>query len=169
MTESQKHNVTEHEAVPVKMHLKWFNGTKGFGFVVPEDARYDAFLHVTTLQKAGVHSIGEGAELICRIVDGNKGKQVDEIIEVVSVGSLHTMPEIDAGSGTYTMGGLVKWFKPDQGVGFIIPDDGMKDIFIHQSCLDANGIEELRGGERVRVTMKDVDKGREAVKIEIIE
>lgn len=168
-SEPQKNNVTEQEIVPVKMQLKWFNGTKGFGFVVPEDGRYDAFLHVTTLQKAGLHSIGEGAELICSIVEGDKGKQVDEIIEVINAGSLHTMPEIDAENGTYAMGGLVKWFKPDQGFGFIIPDDGMKDIFIHQSCLDANGVEELRGGERVRVTMKDVDKGREAVKIEIIE
>ena len=169
ITEPQNNTAPQNEAVPVRMHLKWFNGTKGFGFVVPKDANYDAFLHVTTLQKAGVHSIGEGAELICSVVDGDKGKQVDEIIEVLSTGSMHTMPEIDAENGTYTMGGLVKWFKPDQGFGFIIPDDGMKDIFIHQSCLDVNGIEELRGGERVRVTMKDVDKGREAVKIEIIE
>ena len=168
-TEPQNYNVIENEAAPVKMHLKWFNGTKGFGFVVPETGDYDAFLHVTTLQKAGVHSIGEGAELICSIVDGDKGKQVDEILEVVDTGSLNTMPEIDAENGTYTMGGLVKWFKPDQGFGFIIPDDGMKDIFIHQSCLDANGIDELRAGERVRVTMKDVDKGREAVKIALIE
>jgi len=168
-TESQKNTSPQNEAVPVKMHLKWFNGTKGFGFVVPDSGDYDAFLHVTTLQKAGVHSIGEGAELICSVVDGDKGKQVGEIIEVVNLGSLTTMPDVDAENGTYTMGGLVKWFKPEQGFGFIIPDDGMKDIFIHQSCLDANGIEELRGGERVRVTLKDVDKGREAVKIEVIE
>ena len=159
----------ESENVPVKMHLKWFNGTKGFGFVVPEDDNYDAFLHVTTLQKVGLHSIGEGAVLLCTVVDGDKGKQVDEIIDVVSAGSLSTMPEKDEENGTYTMGGLVKWFKPDQGFGFIIPDDGMKDIFIHQSCLDANEIEELRAGERVRVTMKDVEKGREAIKITVIE
>lgn len=156
------------DSLPVKMHLKWFNGTKGFGFVVPEHGNYDAFLHITTLQKAGIHSIGEGAVLLCSIMDGDKGKQVGEIIEVISTGSLTTMPEKDEENGTYTMGGLVKWFKPDQGFGFIIPDDGMKDIFVHQSCLASNEIEELRAGDRVRVTMKDVEKGREAVKIEVI-
>lgn len=167
--ELQNSMTPDSENIAVKMHLKWFNGTKGFGFVVPEDEKYDAFLHVTTLQKAGLHSIGEGAVLLCTIVEGDKGKQVGEIVEVISTGSLTTMPEKNDENGTYTMGGLVKWFKPDQGFGFIIPDDGMKDVFIHQSCLDANEVEELRAGDRVRVTMKDVEKGREAVKIEIIE
>ncbi|MFP4314086.1 MAG: cold-shock protein [Alphaproteobacteria bacterium] len=50
----------------------------------------------------------------------------------------------------------------------MIPDDGMKDIFVHQSCLDACEIEEFLAGQRVRVTLKDVEKGREAVKIELI-
>ena len=168
-TESQKNTSPQDEAVPVKMHLKWFNGTKGFGFVVPDSGDYDAFLHVTTLQKAGVHSIGEGAELICSVVDGDKGKQVGEIIEVVNLGSLTTMPDVDVENGTYTMGGLVKWYKPEQGFGFIIPDDGMKDIFIHETCLKTHEIEELPAGQRVRVTLKDVEKGREAIKLELID
>lgn len=154
---------------PVKMHLKWFNGTKGFGFVVPEDGSFDAFIHITSLQDKGIHCIGEGAELLCTLCDGDKGKQVQEVIEVLDPGSLSTIPEYCPESGTYTMGGLVKWYKPQKGFGFIIPDDGMKDIFIHKSCLDSNEIEELPEGTRVKVTLKVVDKGREAVKLEIIE
>ena len=52
--------------------------------------------------------------------------------------------------------------------GFIIPDDGMKDVFIHKTLLDKLEIEELEAGQRVKVTLKVVDKGREAVNIEII-
>ena len=166
----QQQNIeSEAESIPVQMHLKWFNGTKGFGFVVPEDQSFDAFLHITTLQKAGIHSVGEGAILMCLICDGDKGKQVKEITEVIDQGSLSTIPEKNEAEGTYTMGGLVKWYKPDQGFGFIIPDDGMKDIFIHQTCLEAMEIEELSAGQRVRVTLKDVEKGREATKLELID
>jgi CspA family cold shock protein len=150
------------------MHLKWFNGTKGFGFVVPEDESFDAFIHITTLQQAGFHAIGEGAVLVCRLFDGPKGKQVQEILEVVSEGQVNLMPQSNQEDGTVTMGGLVKWYKPEKGFGFIIPDDGMKDVFVHKTLLDKLNIEELEAGQRVRVTLKIVNKGREAIDVQII-
>jgi len=156
------------EIKPVKLHLKWFNGTKGFGFLVPEDESFDAFLHITTLQECGMHFLGEGAVLMCTLFDGQKGKQVKEVVEVIEQGTVNMMPEINAEDGTFTMSGLVKWYKPEKGFGFIIPDDGMKDVFIHKSLLDKLEIEELEAGQRVRVTLKSVDKGREAVDIQIV-
>lgn len=151
-----------------RLTLKWFNGSKGFGFVVPDDGSFDAFIHITTLQRAGLNNVGEGAVLICEIFDGNKGKQVRNILEVIDPGSVNMMPANLNAEGLHTLGGLVKWYKPEKGFGFIIPDDGMKDVFVHKTLLDRLGIEELRDGQRVRVTLKTVDKGREAVDIQIV-
>lgn len=158
----------EESISTVKMHLKWFNGTKGFGFLVPDEGDFDAFLHITTLQQAGLHSIGEGAILMCKVHNGSKGHQVREVIEVLDSGAVSTMPEMDEENGTVTMGGLVKWYKPEKGFGFIIPDDGMKDVFIHKTLLEKLEMDELEAGQRVRVTLKFVDKGREAVDLKVI-
>jgi CspA family cold shock protein len=105
---------------------------------------------------------------MCTLFDGPKGKQVKDVTEVLDKGSVNLMPEDVAEDGTFSMGGLVKWYKPEKGFGFIIPDDGMKDVFIHKSLLDKLEIEELEAGQRIKVTLKLVDKGREAVNIEII-
>ncbi len=164
----QSTTLPQEELRTVKMHLKWFNGTKGFGFLVPEDGSFDAFLHITTLQQAGLHSIGEGAILMCKVTSGDKGAQVREVVEVLDKGAISTMPEMDEENGTVTMGGLVKWYKPEKGFGFIIPDDGMKDVFIHKTLLEKLELDELEAGQRVRVTLKFVDKGREAVDLQVV-
>lgn len=168
MPNTQHQPRSEEELQPIKMLLKWFNGTKGFGFVVPEDESFDAFIHITTLQEAGFHAIGEGAELMCTLFDGPKGKQVKNVTEVITEGEVNLMPGEESEDGTVSMGGLVKWYKPEKGFGFIIPDDGMKDVFIHKTLLDKLEVEELEAGQRVRVTLKIVNKGREAVDIKII-
>ncbi len=169
MLHSSVQNPPEEKISTVKMHLKWFNGTKGFGFLVPEEGNYDAFLHITTLQQVGLHSIGEGAILMCKVFEGDKGRQVREVLEVLDKGAMSTIPEVDEETGTITMGGLVKWYKPEKGFGFIIPDDGMKDVFIHKTLLDKLELDHLEAGQRVRVKLKIVDKGREAVDMQVIE
>ena len=103
-----------------------------------------------------------------KVFNGDKGAQVREVIEVLDKGAVSTMPELDEENGTVTMGGLVKWYKPEKGFGFIIPDDGMKDVFVHKTLLDKMEMEGLEAGQRVRVTLKYVDKGREAVNLEVI-
>jgi cold shock protein len=77
-------------------------------------------------------------------------------------------PERRAGRAATTLEGAVKWFEPDKGYGFIAPDGGGKDIFIHVTALRRSGVTALAQGQRVRVDVVDGKKGLEADRIILI-
>lgn len=67
----------EHDAT-----VKWFNPEKGFGFVALSDGSGDAFLHVNTLTQAGFNAVSPGATMRVRIGQGQKGRQVSQVLTV---------------------------------------------------------------------------------------
>jgi cold shock protein len=67
----------EHDAT-----VKWFNPEKGFGFVALSDGSGDAFLHANTLNQSGHSAVSPGATLRVRIGQGQKGRQVSEVLSV---------------------------------------------------------------------------------------
>jgi CspA family cold shock protein len=151
--------------------VKWFNRTKGFGFVAPADGSADAFLHMSALARAGLQEAAEGTKLLVEINEGAKGRQVVQIIQVLGMAEI--MPTSSSGrqppAGPETeMTGTVKWFKPDKGFGFAMPDDKDKDVFVHKSVVQRAGLLQLESGQRVKMRVQTSAKGREASWIELI-
>jgi CspA family cold shock protein len=61
--------------------VKWFNETRGFGFIAPDDGGNDVFVHIKAVQKAGFNGLVEGAKVDFDVVD-NRGKQAAENLRV---------------------------------------------------------------------------------------
>ncbi len=66
------------------------------------------------------------------------------------------------------MTGLVKWFNAEKGFGFISPEDGSKDVFVHFSAIQGNGFKTLAEGQNVEFEIQDGQKGPAAVNVTAI-
>lgn len=152
----------------VEAKIKWFNAAKGFGFVTMSDGSPDAFLPMAALRRAGFEDAREGASISCEVGAGAKGPLV---VSVLNIDNTTAAPAGGGGAGrpaarpAQTVEGVVKWFEPDKGYGFISPDGGGKDVFIHVTALRRSGVDALGPGQRVRVDVVDGRKGYEAEKV----
>ena len=62
--------------------VKWFNSTKGFGFIEPEDGGKDAFVHISAVERAGIGTLNDGQKVTYELVSGRDGKEAAENIQI---------------------------------------------------------------------------------------
>ena len=62
--------------------VKWFNPTKGFGFIEPEDGSKDAFVHISAVERAGISTLNDGQKVTYELVAGRDGKAAAENISL---------------------------------------------------------------------------------------
>ncbi|GLV24441.1 cold-shock protein [Sphingobium sp. Cam5-1] len=165
--------------------VKFFNGQKGFGFIVRDDGAEDVFVHISAVEQAGLTGLAEGQQLGFTLVDrGGKISATDLKIEgeplpVVDRPREPREPRAggfggdrggfgggDRGPQRQLTGerasGTVKFFNAMKGFGFIQRDDGQPDAFVHISAVERAGMSALNEGDRLDFELEVDRRGKHA-------
>lgn len=158
--------------------VKFFNGQKGFGFIVRDDGGEDVFVHISAVEQAGLVGLAEGQPLGFTLVDrGGKISATELKIdgEPMPVEDRPREPRPDRGGFGGDRGGsrgpqrqltgekatgTVKFFNAMKGFGFVQRDDGQADAFVHISAVERAGLRGLNEGDRLEFDIEVDNRGK---------
>lgn len=157
--------------------VKFFNGQKGFGFIVRDDGGEDVFVHISAVEQAGLAGLAEGQPLSFTLVDrGGKISATElkidgEPMPVEDRAPREPRGERPGGFGGGGRGpqrqltgekatGTVKFFNAMKGFGFVQRDDGAADAFVHISAVERAGLRGLNEGDRLEFDIEVDNRGK---------
>ena len=157
--------------------VKWFVPARGFGFLTPDDGSADVFCHVSVVEEAGYGTLAQGASVTCEVVEGRRGPIVSSIVSVDASTAIRepvsrsgpgherrdrSRSQDRAGSAVEERHGFVKFYNAVKGYGFVVPDEGGPDVFVHASVLNRSGLAALEPDQRVSVMVEQRERGPQA-------
>ena len=156
----------------VQGRVKWFDPSKGFGFIVAEGEPSDILLHANILRNFGQSSIADGAGITVSVQRTQRGIQAVEVLKIEPPVGAPFPLEDDAVHGSLEdLAALpveparVKWFDKGKGFGFANVFGRAEDVFVHIEVLRHSGFADLQAGEAVGLRIVDGKRGRMAVQV----
>ena len=160
--------------------VKWFDATRGFGFLVSEDCEGDVLIHFSVLKEHGRRSLPEGATIECIAAHQDRGFQARKILSI-DLSTALPMPArpVNAPAERADRKALaeaageyepveVKWFNRVKGYGFLNRagegEEG-EDIFVHMETVRQSQIIDLQPGQQLEARIAEGRKGLTAIEI----
>jgi len=156
----------------IQGQVKWFDFTKGYGFIARADGGGDVLLHQACVRQSGFKAVKEGATVVCEAIVGPRGLQASLLVSLDNstaqpMQPVEPAPRHQAEPRGPWQAGTVKWFNRAKGYGFLSRGPGTLDIFVHMEILRQCGIAELREGQIVRFRAGLGPKGELAAVVEL--